>query len=143
MAKKLEELPVYSKALEFCDAINEILERPGLRKDCGLRNQISSAADSITSNMHEGFEQGTDRAFANYLFISKGSLGEVLGRLRTARRRRYITDAELEGRLQLGDELGKMLGGFIRYLHKSDFRDRGRHTLNERTHAPSPKRTQD
>jgi four helix bundle protein len=135
MAKKLEELAVYKKALEFCVAVNEILERPGLRKDCRLRDQITSAADSITANMHEGFEQGTDRSFANYLFISKGSLGEVLGRLRTAHTRRYITDAELEDRLQLGDELGKMLGGFIRYLHASDFKDRGRHRLKRPTHS--------
>lgn len=130
MAKKLEELPVYTKALEFCGAIYEILERPALRRDCGLRNQITSATDSITANMHEGFEQGTDRSFASYLFISKGSLGEVLGRLRTAHTRRYITDGELQERLRLGDELGKMLGGFIRYLHRSDFKDRGRHRLN-------------
>lgn len=129
MARKIEELPVYKKAIDFCAAIGAILDRSGLCRDRHLRDQIASAADSIIANMHEGFEQPTDRAFANFLFISKASLGEVLGRLRTAHTRRYITAVELEELLEIGNELGKMLGGFIRYLYRSDFKDRGRHGL--------------
>jgi four helix bundle protein len=131
MANKVDELPLYQRAVEFCAAVTAILERPGLRKDRDLRDQISEASDSITANLDEGFEQGTDRAFANYVFIAKGSLGEVLGRLRTARRKNYITDADLSGREAAGDELGKMMGGFIRYLHESDFKDRGRFKLKQ------------
>ncbi len=98
MAKKLEELPVYQRAVKFCVAITEILSWPALRRDRDLHDQISEAADSITANMEEGFEQPTDRAFANYVFIAKGSLGEVLGRLRTARRKKHISAAELPKR---------------------------------------------
>jgi four helix bundle protein len=133
MARKIEELPAYERAIEFCAAINAILDRPGLCRDRHLRDQIASAADSITANMHEGFEQPTDRAFAKFLFISKASLGEVLGRLRTAHTRRYITGVELGELLQIGDDLGRMLGGFIRYLYRSDFKDRGRHDLRPPT----------
>jgi four helix bundle protein len=135
MAKKLEELPVYQRAVEFCVAITEILSRPALRRDRDLHDQISEAADSITANMEEGFEQPTDRAFANYVFIAKGSLGEVLGRLRTARRKKHISAADLSARERAGDELGRMMGGFIRYLHESDFKDRGRFKLKQRTGA--------
>ena len=42
-----------------------------------LHKQISQANDSITANMVEGFEQGTDRVFANFLVHSKASLAEV------------------------------------------------------------------
>jgi four helix bundle protein len=126
MADKLQELPVYPRVVAFCGAVIALLERPGLRRDHGLRKQISDANDSITANMEEGFEQPTDASFANYLFISKGSLAEVLGRLRRARRKGYITDADLDPLLKEGDELGKMLGGFIRYLSNSNFKDRGR-----------------
>ena len=136
MAKKLDELPVYQRAVEFCVAVTEILSRPELRRDRDLHDQISGAADSITANMEEGFEQPTDRAFANYVFIAKGSLGEVIGRLRTARRKKYISAADLAAREREGDELGKMMGGFIRYLHESDFKDRGRFRLKERPERP-------
>jgi len=54
------------------------------------------------------------------------SLAEVLGRLKTARRKGCISQEELDGRLEAGEKLGKMLGGFIRYLKESDFKDRGR-----------------
>ena len=68
--------------------------------------------------MVEGFEQGTDRAFANFLTHSKGSLAEVLARLKQAHFKKCITADELEPLLIAGDELGKMLGGFIKYLRR-------------------------
>jgi four helix bundle protein len=96
-----------------------------LRNDRDLHEQISGANSSIPSNMVEGFEQGTDRAFANYLTYSKGSLAEVLERLKHAYFKGYITAEELNPRLEAGEELGKMLGGFIKYLRRCDWTDRG------------------
>ena len=84
MANKIEELPIYHKAVAFWTAVNAILESPRLRRDRRLHEQISNANDSITSNMVEGFEQGTDRGFANFLVHSKASLAEVLTRLNQA-----------------------------------------------------------
>jgi four helix bundle protein len=52
--------------------------------------------------MIEGFEQGTDRAFANYLTYSKGSLGEVLKRLKKAYFKKLITAEELERDVEAG-----------------------------------------
>jgi hypothetical protein len=75
--------------------------------------------------MVEGFEQGTDRAFANFLCYSKGSVAEVLKRLRKAYYRRYMTLDELNAYVAQGEELGRMLGGFIKYLRQSDWVDRG------------------
>jgi hypothetical protein len=45
--------------------------------------------------------------------------------LKQAYFKRYITLDELNARLSAGEELGKMLGGFIKYLRRSDFKDRG------------------
>jgi four helix bundle protein len=136
MAKKVDELPLYQKAVTFCAAVLALLNRPGLRKDRGLHKQLDEANDSITANMEEGFEQSTDAAFANYMVISKGSLGEVLGRLRTARRKGYITQAELTACVGDGEELGRMMGGFIRYLSESNFKDRGR--FKSKSPKPTP-----
>ena len=125
MAHKIEELPIYPKVLEFCSAVDALLEKPGLRKDCDLHSQISRANASIPSNMVEGFEQGTDKAFANFLTYSKGSVAEVLTRLKKAHFKKYITADELTPLLVAGDELGKMFGGFIKYLRRCGWRDRG------------------
>src|SRR3712207_118300 len=78
MARKVDELPIYSKATAFSSAVIALLQKAPFGRDRKLREQISDAMDSITANMCEGFEQPTDRAFQKYLFDSKGSLGEVL-----------------------------------------------------------------
>jgi four helix bundle protein len=59
---------------------------------------MSRANSSIPSNMSESFEQGTDRAFANFLTHSKGSLAELLTRLKHAHAKNYITADELNER---------------------------------------------
>jgi four helix bundle protein len=129
MANKLEELPIYHTAEAFWSAINAILESPRLRKDRRLFEQIADANNSITSNMVEGFEQGTDRAFANFFTHSKASLAEVLKRLKQAYFKKYISEEQLKPLLANGEELGKMLGGFIKYLRRSDWNDRGSHGM--------------
>jgi four helix bundle protein len=133
MAHTLEELPIYSKVLEFWYAVIEILKTPKLRKDRKLCEQIESANDSIDANMKEGFEQPTDAAFGNFVFTSKGSTAEVMARMKEAHRKRYITDEQLAHVIALGEPLGKMMGGFIKYLAASGFTDRGRHSV-----APTP-----
>ena len=75
--------------------------------------------------MREGFEQSSDDGFANYLVYAKGSVAEVLSRLYSAKVKRYITQDELNERVAIGEALGKMLGGFIKYLRRSGFKDRG------------------
>ena len=125
MAKKIEELPVYQHALKFCASIDAILERPALRRNRKLWDQISAANDSILSNMKEGFELSSDDAFANLLTYAKGSCAEVVVRTFRAHRNRYVTAEEYAVRAQMGEELQCMLGGFIKYLRRSGFKDRG------------------
>ncbi len=131
MARTIEELPIFCKADDFWVAVNALLERPAFGKHRDLREQIAEANDSIPSNMREGFEQSTDDHFAKYLFTAKGSLAEVLNRLTTAHRKRCITADELQSCTAMGEELGKMLGGFIKYLAASGFKDRGRYQAKQ------------
>src|SRR5688572_24280130 len=135
MAHTLEELPLYLEVQKFWLATSAILTAPGLRKDHKLREQIESANDSIDANMKEGFEQPTDAAFANFVFTEKGSLAEVLTRSRQACEKGHITLQQVADLEALGKPLGKMMGGFIKYLHASGFTDRGRHSV-----APTPRK---
>jgi four helix bundle protein len=140
MARKIEDLPIFSRVEHFWSAINAILDKPLVRRDSDLHDQLSRANESVPSNMVEGFEQGTDRGFAHFLTYSKGSVAEVLRRLRKAYYRRYITQEELDAHRAEGEELQKMLGGFIKYLERSDFKDRGRHRSagDRQTNAERP-----
>ncbi len=136
MANTVDELPLYGKVREFWDAVSAILGRPGLRGGRDLRGQIERANDSIEANLQEGFEQPTDASFANFVYIAKGSVAEVMARTHEAHRKRHITDEDLDQILKLGEPLGNMMGGFIKYLSASGFTDRGRHAVAPRPAKP-------
>jgi four helix bundle protein len=133
MANTLEELPLYSEVLTFWHAVSAILKQSGLRRNRKLYEQIDSANDSVEANMKEGFEQPSDASFANFVYTSKGSVAEIVVRLREAHRKQLVTSEDLACIEQLAEPLGRMMGGFIKYLKKSGFTDRGHHRA-----APSP-----
>ena len=126
MANTLQELPVYLKAREFHVAVAAIIARPAFGRNRKLHEQIADANESILANMEEGFEQSTDAVLANYLYTSKGSIAEVVVRLKGAERRGWLTSAEYSQCAALGAEIQRMLGGWIKYLRRCDFKDRGR-----------------
>ena len=133
MAHKIDELPVFSKAQEFSVAVTAILARSKVRRDCDVYKQIVEANESILSNMDEGFEQASDDAFAKYLYYSKGSIAEVMRRFRRATAKGEVSQADLDKLTVLSEPLSKMLGGFIKYLKRSNFKDRGRFRASQRT----------
>ena len=77
--------------------------------------------------MEEGYEQSTDAGLAKYVYTSKGSAAEAVGRLRSGARRRWLTQQELAQCAKMGEEIQRMLGGWIKYLARCDWKDRGRH----------------
>lgn len=125
MADRLEELPLFQRTDQFSRAVIAIMDRPGMRRNRRLWDQVVEANDSLVANFAEGFEQSSDASFAEYLQHSKASLAEVIRRLKQFERRRMITLDDLRPLAAEAEELGKMLGGFIKYLQASNFRRRG------------------
>ena len=132
MAHRVEELPVFLCAEEFSAAVTAILKGSTLRKNSNVYGQIVDANESITANMEEGFVQESDDGFAKYLYYSKGSIAEVMRRLRRAARRGQVPAEDITRLEPRAQELGKMIGGFIKYLRQSGFRDRGRFRASPR-----------
>ncbi len=58
--------------------------------DFGFRNQLCRATISIMNNIAEGFERQTNKEFAQFLYISKGSCGKVRSMLYIGLERKYI-----------------------------------------------------
>jgi four helix bundle protein len=125
IARTLDDLLVYRKAQEACDAISAVLERPKVRADWDLRVQLASASAAVAANIAEGFGQQSDRQFARYLYISRGSSQEVRSHLAVARGRQYLTDEETTALCSKYEEIARMLTGLIKYLLASDRKHRG------------------
>ena len=114
------------KAQQFADAVIAILDRSTFRRNRRLRDQIDEATESVLANMAEGFEQPSDAAVAKYLFTAKASIAEAVVRLQGAARRGWISPEESARVTAMGDEIGRMLAGWIKYLARCNYKDRGR-----------------
>ena len=108
---------------EGCDLAVEIyrVTRKGdLSRDYGLRDQMAKAAVSIPSNIAEGKERETVPELIRYLYIAKGSAGELRTHIHIAYRIDYLEEArfqELRHRIEL---LSKKIASFIKTLRKRD-----------------------
>jgi four helix bundle protein len=56
-------------------------EKTALRRHRSLRDQIERAALSVSNNIAEGFERGTTNELLAFLYIARGSSGEVRSKL--------------------------------------------------------------
>ena len=78
------------------------------------------AADSACANIAEGFGRYYPKEFARFLRISKGSLGEVKDRLRSAVLRRLITEADADEIIVLANRAQGACTKLARYLDDAE-----------------------
>jgi len=74
---RFEELQVWEVALELTGRVFALTARPCFRNHSGTRNQLENAVVSISNNIAEGFERGTTQETLTFLYIARGSAGEV------------------------------------------------------------------
>lgn len=111
--ESFEEIKVWQKSRELSCLVYKIFSNI---KDYGFKDQIQRAAVSVMNNIAEGFERKGNKEFVRFLYISKGSCGEVRSMLQLALDLGYINKDNF-GRLNLlSIEISKMLAGFIRVL---------------------------
>ena len=110
---KFEDLPVWKLAKDLTIKIYQISKGEKFRKDYSLVDQIRKAAISVSSNIAEGFERGSRKEFIQFLYIAKGSLGEVRSQLQISYELGYINKENLSSLLSQSYDLSNQLGAFI------------------------------
>ncbi|HEY6333110.1 MAG TPA: four helix bundle protein [Blastocatellia bacterium] len=73
---RFEDLPVWA-AISLAVSVYSITLGPEFRRHRSLRDQIERAAVSVSNNIAEGFERGTTQELITFLYIARGSAGEV------------------------------------------------------------------
>ena len=119
---RFEDIDAWKKARELVKTIYETTAGGDFSRDFGLRDQIRRAAVSVMSNVAEGFERGGNKEFQQFLSVAKGSAGEVKSQLYVALDAGHIGQEDFHRIYQLADETGRLIGGFLRYLSKSEHR---------------------
>lgn len=69
------------------------------------------------NNIAEGFERRGDREFRQFLFIAKGSCGEVRSMLNLGFELNYINEGDFKTQNNLCIEISKTLSGLIKTLN--------------------------
>ena len=107
--RRFEDLEIFQIARGLCKDIYIITDAESFKCDYRFTQQIRAAAGSIMDNIAEGFERNGNKEFVNFLYIAKGSCGEVRSQLLRANDVGYIDDITFQqlfnGTLELGRKI--------------------------------------
>ena len=116
---RFEDLTIFQMARDLCKEVYVITKKGEFRKDSRFVQQIRAAAGSIMDNIAEGYERDGNKEFINFLYIAKGSCGEVRSQIIRATDVGFI-DKDTATRLYNDSlNLGKSISKFITSLKGS------------------------
>ena len=137
--KRFEDLPVWQAAIDLGLKLFALTDDHAFDYQGDLRSQLRRAALSISNNIAEGFERGTTNELLMFLYIARGSAGEVRSMLLFTERMTRIASATNAGNLksQISDlksaaeSCSRQLGAWAESLQNTDIR--GPRYLDDRT----------
>lgn len=103
------KLIVWQKSLQLVKLIDTCTSKFPKREQYVLTDQMRRAVLSISSNIAEGSQRGTQKDFAYFLLIAKGSTTELLSQIFVAYELGYINEAELTTYVTSTETVDKML----------------------------------
>ena len=132
---RFEDLPVWKEAIKLADKVYDMTESKQWNGSRSLRDQLERAALSVSNNIAEGFERGTTNELLAFLYIARGSAGEVRSMLCFIERRKgfdyfksHISDLK-----SIAESCSKQIRAWADHLQNSDIK--GQRHLNEKTKA--------
>jgi len=114
--ERFEELRVWQESRDIVGIVYRLTKQFPSSERYGLSSQIQRASVSTMSNIAEGFERETNKEFIRFLYIAKGSNGEVRSQAYIALDLGYISQARCDGLVQRCERLSRRLYNFIEYL---------------------------
>ena len=117
---KFEDLPIWQESREIVNKIYILLESNiKLKRDFSLSDQLKRSAYSIMLNIAEGFERSSNKEFANFLNIAKGSAGEVRCILYVLLDNNYIDKNKFLELYNYAENISIKLSNFRKFLLKN------------------------
>lgn len=130
--ERFEDLPVWKAAIELAENIYALTEKAQFRRKYSLRDQIERAAVSVSNNIAEGFERGTTQELLTFLYIARGSAGEVRSMLCFVERLAAFNDlkSEISDLKSRAESISRQLRAWADSLQNSEIK--GQRYLNEK-----------
>ena len=90
--ERFEDLPVWAAAMDLAEKVYGLTRERFFGQPGDLRDQLRRAALSVSNNIAEGFERGSTAELIAFLYIARGSAGEVRSMLHFAERLEEAAD---------------------------------------------------
>jgi four helix bundle protein len=130
---RFEELPVWKDSIALATKIYAVTSSNAFRRQYSLRDQIERAGVSVSNNIAEGFERGTTQELLTFIYIARGSCGEVRSMLCLLQQLSAFSDLkfEISNLKSKAEEISRQLRAWANSLQNSDVR--GQRYLNEKS----------
>ena len=131
--RRFEELPVWRAAIDLAVGILALTKTGCLNGIGDLRNQIERAVLSVSNNIAEGWERGTNEELITFLYYARGSCGEVRSMLRLVARLELTTSEEVGSLIDRCVNTSVQLGAWLESLKNSE--NQGQRFWNDATRS--------
>ena len=142
--ERFEDLPVWQKAADLYEATEDLLENESLKATRGFRDQLDRASLSVSNNIAEGFERGTTNELLAFIYIARGSAGEVRSMLVLKHRRALKANwpddlkSQISDLKSMAESCSRQLRGWANDLQNSDIK--GQRHLTDKSRAEDDKK---
>jgi four helix bundle protein len=130
---RFEDIPAWQEGIRLAEGVYDMTESKDWPGSHSLQDQLERAALSVSNNIAEGFERGTTNELLAFIYISRGSAGEVRSMLRFLERRKAFGNfkSEISNLKSIAESCSRQLRGWADYLQNSEIK--GQRHLNDRT----------
>jgi four helix bundle protein len=131
--QRFEDLPVWKAAIELAVRVYALTATPNFKGYGDLKNQMERSSLSISNNIAEGFERGTTQELLTFIYIARGSAGELRSMLLLLERLPNFNNlkSEISNLKSSAESVSRQLRSWADSLQNSDIK--GQRYLTEKT----------
>jgi four helix bundle protein len=117
--REFEEYECWKRARELTNAVYKVTRDNKSMRDYAFTDQIRRASISVMNNIAEGHERGSNRDFVKFMYIARGSAGEVRNMLYIGFDQGYLDQSAFDKLEDISRQTAKACYGLIKYLSKN------------------------
>ncbi|QDV91378.1 hypothetical protein RAS2_24760 [Phycisphaerae bacterium RAS2] len=130
---RFEDLPVWKAAQDLAERVYRMTKDRAFHQPGDLLDQMRRAALSVSNNIAEGFERGSTAELLMFIYIARGSAGEVRSMLHLCERLPEFSNlkSEISNLKSLAESCSRQLRGWADSLQNTEIK--GQRHLNDQS----------